>query len=232
MIKFQIIIEKKGVQKKIKPFLGKTMSSLALVLSVLVLSTVIGLGIHLVFAAPFANPTADPPLENVEGPINVSDVDQMKKAKLQIESILQNSYNDVTGAWENTYNWQLVEDGTIGGNTLAIFGNAVANRVRAWDTLYSDNKIEAPNQNREHLESCLSAVSGDCQYSTPSTSIITCPEGKFLYKVQISRDGVSSQGWCAAPFVKTSSIIIPGGGIRPDRGGFQRGVGDGAFGDW
>ena len=66
MIKFQIIIEKKGIKKTIKPFLGKTVSSLALVLSVIVLSTLIGLGIHLVFAAPYTNPTADPVITQIE----------------------------------------------------------------------------------------------------------------------------------------------------------------------
>jgi len=97
MIKFQIIIEKKGIKKTIKPFLGKTVSSLALVLSVIVLSTLIGLGIHLVFAAPYTNPTAEPPLENVDAPINVSSTPQTKAGDLTVDDSLyvnQNIYVD------------------------------------------------------------------------------------------------------------------------------------------
>ena len=209
MIKFQIIIEKKGVQKKIKPFLGKTMSSLALVLSVLVLSTIIGLGIHLVFAAPFTNPTADPPLENVEGPINVSDVSQIKEGKLDVVELWQyNAENPDEPAWE------FLAGGDLLGVNIGADGNIIGFDIEAKNDLLTAEKIYAPNQNREHLESCLSTVSGDCQYSTPSTSIITCPEGKFLYKVQISRDGVSSQGWCAAPFVKVVPDTFGGGGYE------------------
>lgn len=89
MIKFQfkIIVEKGGLKKRIEPLKGllsRTASSLALVLSVLTLSTIIGLGIHLVFAAPYTNPTAEPPLGNVDAPINVSDVSQTKAGDLTV----------------------------------------------------------------------------------------------------------------------------------------------------
>ena len=223
MIKFQIIIEKKGVQKKIKPFLGKTMSSLALVLSVLVLSTIIGLGIHLVFAGPYSNPTADPPLENVEGPVNVSDVTQTKGGTLGV----RDAFQDDPLTPDEDKNWQLTEDGYIGSMNLAVFGKAEANRVRAWDTLYSDDKIEAPNQNWEEMKPATRTTS-------PNSVYLSCDDGWFLHEVQLNDDDVKlSNGYCAAPFVKASSIIGgTGGGEIDDKERFKRGIGDGTFGDW
>jgi len=90
MIKFQfrIIVDKKGIKRTIKPFLGRSVSTLALVLSVVALSTLIGLSIHLVLAAPFTNPTAEPPLGNVDSPINVSDVPQTKAGDLTVDDTL------------------------------------------------------------------------------------------------------------------------------------------------
>ncbi len=88
MIKFQIkiIIDKKGFRKTIKPlkgFLSRAVSTLGIILSVLVLSTIIGLGIHLVFA--WTGPTADPPGGNVATPINVSSTAQIKAGEFSIE---------------------------------------------------------------------------------------------------------------------------------------------------
>lgn len=90
MIKFQfkIIIDKKGIKRTIKPFLGRSVSTLALVLSVVALSTLIGLSIHLVLAAPFTNPTAEPPLGNVDSPINVSSTPQTKTGDLTISDTI------------------------------------------------------------------------------------------------------------------------------------------------
>ena len=88
MIKFQIkiIIDKKGFKKRTQPLKGllsKVISTLGIILSVLVLSTIIGLGIHLVFA--WTGPTADPPGGNVATPINVSSTAQIKAGEFSIE---------------------------------------------------------------------------------------------------------------------------------------------------
>lgn len=210
MIKFQIIIDKKGFEKKLKTtkgILGRMSSSLALIFSVIVLSTIIGLGIHLVLA--YTNPTTNPAGGNIPGPVNVSTIPQTKEGALEVLNVAQKDAK-----------WSLKETGNIYGYGNAawfdneLWGKVVIGRelVYADDRLEAGNKIYAPNQNREHTQSCLSSVSGDCQYSTPNASMIECPQGKFLYKVQINKDGVSSNGWCAAPFLKTTSIPSVGGG--------------------
>ncbi len=88
MIKFQIkiIIDKKGFKKRTQPLKGllsKVISTLGIILSVLVLSTIIGLGIHLVFA--WTGPSADPPGGNIATPINVSSTAQTKTGEFSIE---------------------------------------------------------------------------------------------------------------------------------------------------
>ncbi len=87
MIKFQIkiIIDKKGFKKRTQPLKGllsKVISTLGIILSVLVLSTIIGLGIHLVFA--WTGPSADPPGGNIATPINVSSTAQTKAGDLTL----------------------------------------------------------------------------------------------------------------------------------------------------
>ena len=88
MIKFQIkiIIDKKGFKKRIQPLKGllsRTVPVLSIILSVLVLSTIIGLGIHLVSA--WTSPTANAPGNNVATPINVSSTAQIKAGEFSIE---------------------------------------------------------------------------------------------------------------------------------------------------
>ncbi len=88
MIKFQIkiIIDKKGFKKKTQPLkklLSRTVPVLGIILSVLVLSTIIGLGIHLVSA--WTSPTANAPGNNVATPINVSSTAQIKAGEFSIE---------------------------------------------------------------------------------------------------------------------------------------------------
>jgi len=145
MIKFQIIIEKKGIKKTIKPFLGKTVSSLALVLSVIVLSTLIGLGIHLVFAAPFTNPTGDPPLGNVDAPINVSSTPQTKTGDLTVDDTLyvnQNIY--VEGALH-------AEQGAIISSGMSIEGDLYTDNNR-WGTNWYSYSLK--EYNRDHTLNC------------------------------------------------------------------------------
>jgi hypothetical protein len=214
MVKFQIIIEKKGVQKIIKPFLSKTVSTLALIFSVIALSTLIGLGIHLVLAG--TGPTQPPPGGNVPSPINVTTVAQTKEGKL--------SQKDLT--------WQLYPVGNIEAIGLKATGGIGAPSITSYDLLLTQNDLQvdgniyAPNQGRENIIACLSSVDGDCQYSTPRTSVIECPDGWFLHKLQVVWEGravsmpwqdpsysmTKSQGWCAAPFKKTQGVIYGGGG--------------------
>jgi hypothetical protein len=206
MIKFQfkIIIDKGGFKKIIKPFLSKSASTLVLVLVVLVLSAIIGLGIHLVLAG--TGPTQPPPGGNVREPVNVSNVEQTKEGDLSQTNDTWHLYS----AAGNIEAIGFIANGGIGAPSITSYDLLLTQNL-----LQVDGKIYAPNQGREQSQSCLSTVSGDCQYSTPHTSVIECPEGKFLYKVQVASDGVSSQGWCAAPFKKTQGVIYGGGG-NPD----------------
>jgi len=206
MIKFQfkIVVDKKGVKKTFKPFLNKTASSLALILSVVVLSTIIGLGIHLVLAS---NPTNNPPEGNVPGPVNVSGVAQTKEGELEVLKAAQKN-----GKWFLDETGKVYSYGNASWFDNELWGKIVIGR----ELVYADKRLEvggtiyAPNQNREDEQICNDYST--CKYTTPNTAVITCPAGKFLYKIQINKDGLSSQGWCAAPFVKSTSIPIVGGG--------------------
>lgn len=57
---------------KIKIIFNKELSTLGILLSVIILSTIIGLGIHLVFAAPWVGPLSNPPDDNVAPPITTA----------------------------------------------------------------------------------------------------------------------------------------------------------------
>jgi len=210
MIKFQIIIEKKGFKKTIKPFLSRTASTLALIFSIVVLSTLIGLGIHLVLAQ--TNPTQPPPQGNVPGPINVSGVTQTKEGKLFLRATSQDSPDTP----EFDERWELTESGTIAAKTLTIYGNAGANEVRAWTTLKVDNKIEAPNQGWEDYV-LTSGGGGSDPYSYDSS--LYCPDGWFLSYVRAKTNNQGKiwlTGSCYAPFKKTTSPPSgPGGGEPP-----------------
>lgn len=209
MIKFQIIIDRKGSKKTIKPFLSKTVSSLALIFSVVVLSTIIGLGIHLVLA--YTNPTADPPGDNVEGPINVSTTEQTKTGSLKVLDAAQKDNNL----------WELDDEGNVFGvNVHAPFGGVVGKNVmsmeKMWaqDLLQVDGEIYAPSQNREHEQACTDGTA--CKGSGPNSAAIICPSGKFLFEIHIANDGKSSYGYCAAPFKKYDAPVGGGGGSDID----------------
>lgn len=212
MIKFQIIIDKKGFEKKVKTskgFLNRISSSLALVLSILILSTIIGLGIHLVLAEVYTNPEYDPPLGNVDMPINVSEEPQTKEGELILNATRQLDER-----------WRLFESGTarVGavwatgimvGDQKVLPGTISGDVVEAFDFLQTNNKIIAYNQDWEHETGADISKTSDEVY-------ITCPDGWFLRKVQIHEDPKDSKGWCAAPFVKYTAGAIGGGGGDPD----------------
>ena len=188
MIKFQfkIIVDKGGIKKTIKPFLSKTVSSLALILSVIALSTIIGLGIHFVLAA---NPTANPPAENVEPPITVSENKEIKEGTFVSENNI-----DAKGA-------------VYSDNLIFSFGSIYADQ----NLTVENGQIFAPNQ-------LWADELWGAHYSTGTELEAWCADGWYVKKVKLKLDSNGDpyriEVGCASPFRTGGGA--PGGGTSPE----------------
>ncbi|MFH1129201.1 MAG: shufflon system plasmid conjugative transfer pilus tip adhesin PilV [Patescibacteria group bacterium] len=85
-------------------FLNKEFSILSVLVSVLILSTIVGFGIHLIFA--WTGPTTNPPDGNVAIPLNASSAEQTKSGALSIDGGLKVDGSvviDGDRGWHRTY---------------------------------------------------------------------------------------------------------------------------------
>lgn len=233
MIKFQIIIDKKGFEKKVKTgkgFLNKISSSLALVLSVLVLSTIIGLGIHLVLAGD--NPTASPPEENTSPPIIVDSTPQLKEGRLGVPQLIQFNIADPFAS----KSWWLGEKGRIWGDRIHAGDTVFANKMLwSWKDAYiqgdltvDEGKILAPNQGwRDTLWSSVDVTELWADHWELKTG---CQDGWYVTEVRLETNEARNKIWgirvdCASPF-KSAGGGGFGGGDDEDEPPIPHGPGD------
>ena len=180
--RFKIIVEEGKTRKT---------SNLGAILSVIVLSIFIGLGIHLVFAGTlYVNPIQEAPSGNTPKPINIGSGDQDKQGSLYVNELFQKD-----DAWALYKSGNAIFTQDVYGAIIAEGDDVIAyNYMQTFGDLVVGEYIYAPEQGWEDTRSAFRTIYGN-------GTTVYCGDGWYLKEFHANDEGRAS-GDCASPFRK------------------------------
>ncbi len=195
-------------------FLNKEFSILSVLISVLILGTITGFGIHFIFA--WTGPTVAPPGGNVAVPINAGSTEQTITGILGVNGGIKVDGSvviDDGAGWHRTYGQTGWYNGTYGGGWYMIDST--------WVRSYNNKNVYTAGQMRADGGLCIGT---DCRTSWPSGSSTgtipsgmiamfdtTCPAGWTRFSALDGRfaRGASSYGSTGGADTHTHAIDPP-----------------------